>query len=84
MKNKTTAPAKPAKFQSVAQPGLYFWAEQIEQFSPNETPCFAVIAQADGYPATEAYDDWFMLRSDAEQMAQQLAGIVETTETPAL
>lgn len=81
MKNKATAPAK---FESVAQPGLYFWAEQTEQFTPNSTPCFAIIAQADGYPATEACDDWFMTRADAEEVARQLAGISSKTETPAL
>ena len=58
------------KHEAKNQPGLYFWAE------PNEIDggaTFCVISQADGYPATEAHDDWFRHLKDADEIARQLA-----------
>jgi len=32
-----------------------------------------VVAQAEGFPATEAWDDWFAKESDAQAIAEKLA-----------
>ena len=32
-----------------------------------------VVQQADGYPGTEAWDDWFASELDALEMAKRLA-----------
>lgn len=65
-----TEKAKPKRYESTEQPGLYFWAEPVLNGTLN---CFAVIGQADGFPASEAHDDWFGQESDADVIAQKLA-----------
>lgn len=57
---------KPTKYQARNQPGLFFWVEPVDF-------AFMVVCQADGFPATEAFDDWFSNQSDAEAMAKELA-----------
>ena len=57
----------PTKYESTTQPGLFYWAEAATENS------FAVVMQADGYPATEAADDWFAKFEDADEIAQQMA-----------
>jgi len=57
------------KFESVKQPGLFYWAE-FDDF----TECWIVVSQASGgYPVTEACDDWFSEFEDAATRAQELA-----------
>jgi hypothetical protein len=57
------------RIESQIQPGLFFWAEQ----DPGAVPCWIVYSQAKGFPATEACDDWFANKADAEAIAEQLA-----------
>ena len=49
--------------------GVAFFAESVD----GPLPCFAVIQQMPGFPATEAYDDWFANEKDADEVAQLLA-----------
>lgn len=52
--------------------GVMFWAEKVpDDFGGIES--WAVIQQAEGYPATEAFDDWFTNFDDANEMAKMLA-----------
>ena len=55
------------RFESKSQAGLFFWAE------PVDSSCFHVVAQATGYPASEAHDDWFANEKDAVEVARLLA-----------
>ncbi len=65
---------KPRKFESTSQPGLFFWAQDADPEGILEGPqCFMVVSQADGFPATEAHDDWFAHEADAVRVAEQLA-----------
>lgn len=57
----------PPKYESQTQPGLYFWAEEID------CVCWMVVSRAQGYPGTEACDDWFAHFKDADEIAQKLA-----------
>ena len=59
------------KHQAPAQPGLSFWAEPTP--GPGGIPFYAVVSQAEGYPASEAHDDWFASYADADAIAQQYA-----------
>jgi hypothetical protein len=66
--------AKPVKFESKSQPGLFFWAENTDpQGILGGTPCFMVVFQVEGYPATEACDDWFGNELDAVALAKKFA-----------
>jgi hypothetical protein len=60
------------KFESTTQPGLFYWVEQISSPLAVYT-CFHAVSQMEGYPVTEAFDDWLMNRSDAEEIAEKLA-----------
>lgn len=51
--------------------GIMFWAEKVPSFSGG-IDSWAVIQQVKGYPATEAFDDWFTNIEDADAMAQLL------------
>ena len=53
--------------------GVYYWAEKVPQIAPHKTVVWAVISQVPGYPATEAHDDWFGFKADAEQVAKDLS-----------
>jgi hypothetical protein len=66
---------EPRKFEAVNQQGLFFWAEEIDlgPHSPQGRKSYAVVSQAQGYPAGECHDDWFVNRRDAEALAQQFA-----------
>lgn len=55
------------KFQSTAQPDLYFWSELASE------NCFMAVSQVDGYDGTEAHDDWFRYERDANHIALCLA-----------
>jgi hypothetical protein len=59
----------PTRYEARNQKGLFFWAERV----PGKVPCFNVVSQADGFPATEAHDDWFANLADADAMARELA-----------
>ena len=59
------------RIESQIQPGLFFWCEY--EPSIGAVPCWIVYAQATGFPATEACDDWYGSKADAEAMANQLA-----------
>ena len=47
--------------------GVSFWAEKNEIGKG-----WIVVAQAKGYPATEAFDDWFTNKKDAQEVAKKL------------
>jgi ABC-type microcin C transport system permease subunit YejE len=62
------SPSKePIKFESTSQPGLFFWAESDGEGA------WIVTSQANGFPATEAYDDWLGVESQAVDIAKRLA-----------
>ena len=58
------------KFESVNQKNLFYWAEPNE-LDNGET--FCVFSQMKGFPATEAFPDWFKYEKDAEEIAKRLA-----------
>ena len=58
------------KWRCVVEPSVQFWVEAIEE---GMGVLFHVVCQFDGYPATEAFDDWFATREDAEAIAKLLA-----------
>jgi hypothetical protein len=62
-------PNEPVKHESVKQRGLFFWAEPVG----DESGSWMVVSQAEGYPGTEAWDDWFAYQKDADDIAQMLA-----------
>lgn len=55
------------KYESTTEPGLFYWAQS------GGADHFYVVAQAEGGPATEAWDDWFANFKDADEIAQMLA-----------
>lgn len=59
------------KYESVKQAGLCFWAEANPDYGG--VTSWAVIFQVDGFPASEAWDDWFAYQHDADAMARRLA-----------
>lgn len=68
-KERATMPPEPTKYEAAAQPGLFFWAERVG----GPIQFWAVVSQADGYPASEAHDDWFANQEDADRIAQEFA-----------
>lgn len=62
----------PIKHESTTQPGLFFWAEP-NGGGAGAVESYGVVSQADGFPATEAWDDWFAHWQDADDVAQKLA-----------
>lgn len=64
----------PPKYESKSQPGLYFWAEEFDGALGGKGPrCWIVTQQAEGFPATEAFDDWLCNFTDADEIARKLA-----------
>lgn len=68
----------PPKYESTTQKGLYFWAEDIDDgrnwSALRIGPVFwMVVSQANGFPATEAFDDQLANFADADAIAQKLA-----------
>lgn len=61
---------EPTKYQSVNQPDAYYWAEP-NVLDNGDTYC--VVFQADGYPSTEGFDDWFADYEVADDIAYRLA-----------
>lgn len=60
----------PTKYKSVNHPDVHYWAE------PNDLDfgkSFCVIVQADNYPATEGWGDWFGTFEGADDTARRLA-----------
>ena len=55
-------------YESISQPHLYFYVSEV--FNGNS---YAVIGEAEGFPATEAWDDWFSKKEDAMAIAKELA-----------
>lgn len=58
------------KHEAKAQPGLFFWAEPV---TIGNRTSYTVVAQAKGYPPSEAHGDWFATEKDADEIAQQYA-----------
>ena len=65
-----TERAMTTKYESRKQPGLYYWAEGQ---TIDGVTTYSVVAQANGYPASEAHDDWFVDFATADAVAKQLA-----------
>jgi hypothetical protein len=57
------------RYQSKIDPNLFFWVQSIRV--PREI--FIVVKGHNPTEATEAHDDWFHKKRDAEEIAQQLA-----------
>jgi hypothetical protein len=62
----------PPKYESTTQKGLYFWAEE-NGGGAGAVDSYCVVSQAEGFPATEAFDDWLCHWADADEIAQKLA-----------
>lgn len=76
------------KFESKTQPGLFFWAEPVDpdllgRLDANPG-CWHVVSQVEGYPASEASDDWFRDEKDATAIARELAGLTEPEDPKTL
>ena len=65
----------PKKYTS--KEGVKFWAERNDFSEVGGGVSWIVISQVDGFPATEAYDDWFGRQKDADEVARMLADGVE-------
>lgn len=57
------------RYQSKSNSNLFFWVECVTD--PQEI--FMVVSAVKGHNPTEAHDDWFFNKQDAEEIAQQLA-----------
>lgn len=62
----TSTPENPTRYASATQPGLFFWVERAGS-------AFMVVQGVEGFPATEALDDWPAHFEDADALARQLA-----------
>ena len=60
------------RYEAKNQRGLFFWAEP-NGGGAGAVESYAVVSQANGFPATEAHDDWFAYLKDADEIARQLA-----------
>jgi hypothetical protein len=60
------------RYISKSNPNLFFWVECVTD--PQEI--FMVVSAVKGHNPTEAHDDWFANKQDAEEIAQQLANEV--------
>lgn len=58
----------PRKHPSKIQAGLSFWAEK------DEGGAWIVVSHVEGFPATEAFDDWLGSQEAADDVAKLLAG----------
>lgn len=63
----------PMKFSSVVQKGLTFWVEPVPTELSGGSTCYQVLAQVEGAPSHQAWDDLFARQEDAEAIAEQLA-----------
>ena len=61
------------KYRSKKEPNVQYWAEQVPLLPGEKSVAWVVVMQADGYPGTEACDDWFGRFEDADAIAQKLA-----------
>ena len=68
----TMSPPPPVKHESTTVKGLRFWAE-ANGGGAGAIESYCVVSQVDGYPATEAWDDWLAHWEDADEIAQKLA-----------
>lgn len=64
---------QPTKHESATQPGLFYWAERNPKLRAHDAETYSVVAQASGFPATEAHDDWFHRAEDADAIARAMA-----------
>jgi len=62
------AKEKVKKFKN--KDGVYFWSEPVEI---GKTNSWHIVQQMPGYPATEAHDDWFANKKDADEIAEKLS-----------
>lgn len=60
---------KPIKYAARTRPDLKFWAEMVA----GQPDTCHVVSQVDGFPATEADDDWYGDMSVADAVAQDHA-----------
>lgn len=60
---------------SKADPTVVYFAELIE----GPVPSWMVVYQKEGYPGTEAHDDWFGRFHDADALAKEMAEAPEAT-----
>lgn len=67
-----TYPDGTVRYESRTQRGLWFWAEP-NGGGAGADESYRVASQVDGYPATEAHDDWFHHFADADAIARKLA-----------
>lgn len=66
--------ATQTRFESTTQPGLFYWVETTDPMGMfGGPPSYMVVAQAEGFPASEAHDDWFGRECDALAVAELLA-----------
>jgi len=69
--SSTPSPSpNPTRYESTAQPGLFFWAEPND-IDGGATNCG--VSQADGFPATAADKEWYARFADADEIARKLA-----------
>ena len=65
------------RYTSKSNSKLKFWVETNSQYFPANSEriatVYTIVSQMAGYAATEAHDDWFANKEDAEEIAQQLA-----------
>lgn len=57
------------RFEAADQPGVFVYAEQ----EADGVGAWIVTSVVPGFPATEAFDDWFANESDAVEIAAKLA-----------
>lgn len=62
------------RIQSTTQADLFYWVEPTDpEGICGSVQSFMVVAGVDGFPASEAFDDWFGKEEDAWQVAGLLA-----------
>ena len=64
---------KSTRYQSKSDPSISYWAEPNGGGGAGAIESYCVVGQAEGYPATEACDDWFANFADADEIARKLA-----------
>lgn len=60
------------KYKSKADSSVSFWAE-ANKIPGSKVESYTVLQQAEGFPATEATDDWLGTFEDADEIARTLA-----------
>lgn len=61
------------RFESVSEPGVFFWAQRQEPTRGVGPVCWIVVSGGAGVQTTEAHDDWLCSESDALEIAAMLA-----------